>query len=394
MPHHDGMTSAPAPQAPEAPPAGVQGARPIELFFDLVFVFAVTQLSGVVAHPAGPDTYVQAALMFLSLMWMYDGYVWLSSNLSFDGDLDSWLYFLAMAGFLVMAVGIPDVRGAGGRPFGLGLLLVTVIHTVMFARVPNASARAILGIAPFNVASAALVLASTFASGALHWALWIGGVGVLLLATVTRREQAFELSPRHFVERHGLLILITLGESVMGLGLGVRGLVLDGPRLIYLLLGLLLAAHLWWGYFGPNHDRAEHHFISAAPERRNRMALLGFGYLHMAMMAGIILFAAAVEVGVHEPAHHAPGVGAWNLAAGLALFYAGHVAFRRVMAVGSGWLRVLISVLCGLSVILGLTTSALGQLVACAAVIVVITLLEDYAGLDRGATGSGAETGT
>lgn len=292
----------------------MQSARPVELFFDLVFVYAVTQLSGVVAHAEGPETYVQAALMFMSLMWMYDGYVWLSSNMTFERDLDSWLYFLAMAGFLIMAVGIPDVRGAGGLPFGLGLLLVTVIHITMFARVPNAGAQAILGIAPFNVGSAVLVLASTFAAGPLHWALWSAGVGVLLLATAFRREQAFELSPQHFVERHGLLIIVTLGESVMGLGLGVRGLPLDGAHLTYLLLGLLLAAHLWWGYFGPNHDRVEHHFVMAEPVRRNRMALLGFGYLHMVMMAGIILVAAAAEVGIHEPAHHAPEAGAWNLA--------------------------------------------------------------------------------
>lgn len=373
--------------------AGVESTRPVELFFDLVFVFAVTQLSAVVAHPSGALTYVQAGLMFLSLMWMYDGYVWLSSNLDFESDLDSWLYFLAMAGFLVMALGIPDVRGAGGPPFGLGLLLVTVIHAVIFSRVPNTSARAIAQIAPYNLASAGLVLASTFSAGTLHWALWIAGIGAPVIATVFRRERSFALSPRHFVERHGLLIIVTLGESLMALGQGVRGQPLDGARLLYLLLGLLLAAHLWWAYFGPNRDRVERQFVRAEPGRRNRMALVGFGYLHMVMMAGIILIAAALEVGVHDPAHHASDAAAWNLAAGLALFYGAHVAFRHVMGIASGRQRVAVAVLCAASAPLGLTISAMAQLVACCALIVVVTLLEDYAGKDAGA-GTSGETST
>lgn len=170
----------------------------------------------------------------------------------------------------------------------------------------------------------------------------------------------------------------------MRLGLGLRGLPLYGERLAYLLLGPL-AAHPWWEYFGPNHDRVEAQFVGTSPARRNRMALLGFGYLHLVTMAGIILFAVALEVGVHEPGHHAPFPVAFNLAVGLAVLYAGHTLFRHVLGAGVGWLQVVISAVCAAGMLLGLHGSALLHLAVTAAVIVVVTLIEDYAGPDRGA---------
>lgn len=106
----------------------VQNARPLELFFDLVFVFAVTQLTGLISHPHGWLDYLQALLVFLTMMWMYDGFLWLTSNLDLEADRDTWLLGLAMVGFFVMALGIPTIGGAGGLPYALGYMLVVVLH--------------------------------------------------------------------------------------------------------------------------------------------------------------------------------------------------------------------------------------------------------------------------
>ncbi|WP_243398412.1 low temperature requirement protein A [Deinococcus koreensis] len=356
----------------------VQRVRPLELFFDLVFVYTITHLTNLIAHPHGALDYLQAALIFLSLMWMYDGFVWLSSNLELDADAEYWLMFAAMVTFFVMALGIPTIRGDGGVVFGLGLLLVTALHTGLFSRSATSSAQAIWGIAPYNFASALLVFSAAFVGGVWHWALWLAAIGVLILATLKRREQAFALSPRHFAERHGLLIIIALGESVVALGLGAAGLPITPGLLAYAALGLLLAALVWWSYFGPDHERAERAFERAGAADRNRMALRGYGYSHMGMMSGIIMIAAGLEVGIHGPGEEDGAAWAWNLAVGLALYFLSDVAFRRSLGLGPGRLRLLVGALALATVPVGLSSGPLWQLLAAVLVVALLSVVEDY----------------
>lgn len=154
--------------------AGIRQVGTIELFFDLVLVFAATQITGLIGHPHGPADYLKAVLVFLSLMWIYDGHLWLTSNVAIQERRDRWLFFVAMAGFFVMALGIPSVFGPGGLPYalGLGLGLVTAIHAVLVGRAANSSAAAIRGVAPYNLASAALVLTAALVPEVWRWPLW------------------------------------------------------------------------------------------------------------------------------------------------------------------------------------------------------------------------------
>ncbi|UQN06170.1 low temperature requirement protein A [Deinococcus sp. QL22] len=356
--------------------APVQRVGTIELFFDLVFVFALTQLTSLVAHPHGPADYGKALLVFMTLMWIYDGYVWLGGNVEFGGERQRRLIFVAMGGFFVMALSIPTVFDGGGLPYALGLLTVTSIHALMFKTSHNSSAQAIWQIAPYNFGAALLVLAAAFVHPPYDWPLWAAAVATLLSSTLLGRERQFQLSPRHFVERHGLIIIIALGESIVAVGSGVGKLALTGPLLGYGVLALMLSALLWWTYFHRDDARAEHIFLHAHPKERSRMAILGYGYGHFAMVCGIILIAAGLKVGVVHPTGHPDAVGIWNLTFGITLYLLGDVIYRRALGIGPGWVRLLLAAALLLTIPVGLIYGALPHLVLCVLLLTSLLWIE------------------
>ncbi len=376
----NGMTSFPVSATPQD--AGIQRATTIELFFDLVLVFAATQLTSLIGHPHGPEDYLKAGLVFVSLLWIYDGFVWLTSNLEVQTRRERWLMFVAMAGFFLMALGIPTIFGAGGLPYALGLLLVTGIHTALFARATNSSAAAIWGVAPYNFGSALLILAAAFAPLPWRWALWGAAVLLLIMVSLLRRETQFSLSPRHFAERHGLLMIVALGESIVALGLGARELPLNAELLVYAALGLFVSVGLWWTYFDRDDQRAEYLLAAAPAEQRARMALQGFGFGHFAMIFGIILIAAGLEVGIQHPTEHAEAASAFNLAAGLSVYLLGDLYYRRVLDIGPGGVRLLAAGLALLTIPLGLFISALAQVVAVLVVLAALWFVEGRSASD------------
>jgi low temperature requirement protein LtrA len=365
-----------APPQPVAEP-GIQRVSTVELYFDLVFVFAITQLTSLVEHPHGPGDYAKALLVFMTLMWIYAGYAWLTSNLAIERPWQRQLLFVAMAGFFVMALSVPDVFEAGGLPYALGLLGVTAIHAYLFTTAPTTGARAIWGIAGFNFTAALLVFAAAFVRPPWDWPLWTAAVAVLLIATVKRREENFEISPAHFVERNGLLLIVALGESVVAVGVGASGLPLDAALVVAAVLALFLSASIWWTYFDRDDRRAEHQMTAASPAERARMALLGFGYAHFVMILGIVLIAAGLEVGIAHSSGPAEPVGVWNLAAGLAIYLVGDTLYRRVLRIGPGRLRLLIAALACATVPLGLTLGVLAQIAACVLLLQPLWLVDE-----------------
>ncbi|THF69650.1 low temperature requirement protein A [Deinococcus sp. Arct2-2] len=175
--------------------APVQRVGTIELFFDLVFVFALTQLTSLVTHPHGPADYGKALLVFMTLIWIYNGYLWLGGNIELGGESRRRLTFAAMAGFFIMALSIPTVFDAGGLPYALGLLTVTTIHVLLFRTSKNSSARAIWLVAPYNFGAVVFVLAAAFVHPPYDWPLWVAAVATLMFSSVQTRQYGFQLSP-------------------------------------------------------------------------------------------------------------------------------------------------------------------------------------------------------
>lgn len=317
---------------PQPRPADDARVSNVELFFDLVFVFTITQLTRLVDQSRGPLDLFGAFLVLVLVWWMYAGYAWLINATGAEGGM-RFVLLAAMAGFLVMALSLPTFFTQGGPWFGLAYLAVVLLHSGSFAvRGGRAAWGAVLGILVINASAAGLAIAAGLAPPAWRWAYLLGGASMFILSTLLQGEREFSVNPGHFAERHGLVILIALGESVFGIGSGAAGQAFAWDSLAGVLLSLVLVAGLWWAYFGGDDARAEHRLVEARPQDRPRMALLGYWYAHLAMIAGIVLVATGLKRTVGQ-AGAAPPATAWLLGGGVAVYLAGGALFRWIMGI-------------------------------------------------------------
>lgn len=304
----------------------------IELFFDLVFVFGVTQITHLVEHVHSMWELWRALLVLTLVWWMFAAYAWLT-NSTRPGHFVRLVMIVAMGGFLVMALAVPRVFGEDGLAFALAYLFVVAVHAAAFVVTGGVAAwRGMLEVGPFNLGAGLLVLAAGILEVEWEWVFFVLAVLLLVAATVLHRERRFTVRPDHFAERHALVVLIALGESIVAIGTGAQGLALDGHTVAAVLLSLFLIATLWWSYFDHDDVRAEHALRAMTPERRSRAGLIGYWYGHLVMLAGIVLIATALKEIV---AHGEQGAlwSAWVLASGVAVYLAGDVFFRYVLTI-------------------------------------------------------------
>ncbi len=348
----------------------------LELFFDLIFVFTITQVTGLVVNAHQPADYFQAFLVLTMIWWMYAGYVWLTNNVNIQQPVIRLMLLTAMAGFLLMALAVPKVFGPSGLVFGLAYMLVVLIHTVGFRYSDSPdSARAIQQIAPFNLAAAGLLVVAGLMQTTWAWVFWVLAIAVLLSASLMPFERGFAVNTRHFTERHGLVVLIVLGESVIAIGAGVGDQALSPQILLVAVMGLALVAALWWSYFGQDDSRGEHALSAVSGIQRSKMAGLAYGYGLLFVIAGILVVAAGVKqllAHLHEPYP----ASVWNLGMGMSLYFFGLGQFRRILGFGQGWLRFGLSGLALLSIPIGLAVGGLLQLIGVVVVMVVMLVLE------------------
>jgi low temperature requirement protein LtrA len=368
-------------------PGDEEPVTSLELFFDLVFVFAITQLTDLLLTSRGLDGYGNAALVLALSWWMYDGYAWLTNNVGPTSVSTRLPILVAMAGFLVMAISTPDAFGSGRWLFATAYLLVTVVHALSFGRSAlGGSARAILGILPVNLGAASLLLVAALLPPHVRWVAWLGAVLVLVLSIATRRESGFALRPDHFAERHQLLIIIALGETVVAIGAAGERRLTHPSVLLTVLLSLALIAALWWVYFGLDSDHGLQ-AMDEAGERATTLAIWGYSVSHLLHIAGLVLLAAALHVTVHVPGHRLGTKMAVTMAAGTALFLMGEVLFERRLRLGSGLRLTVAGACCAGPALVGLAAPAVVELT-------LLTML--VAGLVgvREAFGSGADKQT
>ncbi|HXT36781.1 MAG TPA: low temperature requirement protein A [Chloroflexota bacterium] len=342
----------------------------LELFFDLVFVFTITQLTTVLAREPNVRGVLQVALMLGVIWWMYGGYAWLTNAVAPDRAERRLLLFGGMAAFLVLALALPRAFSDSGPAFGLAYLAVVSVHTVMFTRASSArTVRAIVRLAPYNLVSALVVLLACLIGGTAEYLLWALAVVLEWVTPRLSSTSGFEIAPAHFVERHGLVVLIAIGESVVAIGSGAIGLRVDLPRAGVAVLGLLLSACLWWTYFGGDDQRAEHALTEATPDRRPSLALSAFGYWHLPMLLGIIAIASALREIVGHAFTDLTDARAFALAGGVALFLLGDVFYRRSLGIGSNHWRAGMGALALATIPLGAAVAATAQLAALVALL-------------------------
>jgi low temperature requirement protein LtrA len=361
-----------ADQTPAEPTETVRVST-IELFFDLVFVFAITQLTTLLAHDPTAVGLVRVLLIFGTLWWMYGGYAWLTNAVPPTRLLLRLLILVGMAGFLVVALAIPTAFDRGGVAFGLGYLLVTLVHTGMFLLSSQETVlRAIRRLGPVNAVTAIMLVAAGFADGAVQWILWSAAFLLLWGSPVFVAVEGFHIQATHFVERHGLIVLIALGESIVAVSIGVAADELHAGSILIAVLGLALAAALWWLYFDGEDERAEQAMHSAPGGRVQWLALYGF----LPVLGGIIVFAAGVKNAVGHHGEPLAASTAWLLAGGVAGYVAGLAWFRRCLGIGPVGPRLAIAAAVLPTALVGLTATPEAQLGVLAAIVVAGIMAE------------------
>jgi low temperature requirement protein LtrA len=360
----------------EPPPDGDQPLRvsTLELFFDLVFVFAITQLTGILARDMTLAAGLRVLLIFGVLWWMYGGYVWLSNARTPSRTPERLLMLVGMAGFLIIGLAIPHAFGRDGVAFGLGYLIVVGIHTWLYHRVNKNIAR----VAPFNVAAALLVIGAGLVGGQAAYGLWAAALAVQVLSPLIIRVRGrFAIQPSHFVERHSALVIIVFGESVADIGIGAAGHAVTVALALSAGLGLALSAALWWSYFGAGDDeRAEQAMLRADPAARPALALAAYFYAYIPMLLGIVALSAGVKQAIVSTRTATLGSCA-ALACGVALFIVGSAAFRRALRIGVQKYRLTAAAVSLAACVVGVTVSVAAEIALLAAIVAATLVLEE-----------------
>jgi low temperature requirement protein LtrA len=308
----------------------------LELFFDLVFVFTITQLTSVLVHEPTWTGAFQVTLMLGVIFWMYGGYAWLTNAVALDRVSRRLTLLTAMAALLVVALSVPGAFSGSGATFGMAYLAVVLIHLATFVRAAGVSvAQAMRGLAPFNLGTAGLVLAGGIAGGTLQYVLWSAAFALEWISPRLIDDSGFIIEPGHFVERHGLVVIIAIGESVVAVGIGAGGLPVDAGLVADAVLGLALTACLWWSYFGEDDDAAEAAMRAAPVAARPRLAIDAFGYAYLPILLGVVLTAAGLKHVTGRPFEPLDTPWALMLGGGSAVFLLGEAWFRRALRLGA-----------------------------------------------------------
>ena len=304
---------------------------PLELFFDLVFVFAFTQVTTVFLHDETWAGLGRGLLILAALWWAWASYAWLTNTVDAGRDAVLGAVLVAMAAMFVAALAVPEAFGRHGVLFGVTFLIVAVMHlalNVLSARGQPDRLAGILRFAPTSLAGATLIFAAGFTGGAFRTALWILALAVGFLGPLVIGVDGWNLAPAHFVERHGLIVIIAIGESLVAMGLGARSTGLGAGVVVAAVLGFVVAASFWLAYFDFFPVRLQQLLTDRQGADRVALARDVYTYLHLLMVAGIALFAFAVDVTLAHVGDELDTVPAFALCVGPALYLSAFVLLR------------------------------------------------------------------
>jgi low temperature requirement protein LtrA len=368
---------------PEEPAQTSIRVSTLELFFDLVFVFTITQLAETLAEHLTLATLGNVMLILFVVWWMYSGYAWLTNAVAPNSTTRRTLLLTGMAGFLVMALAIPEAFGEYGWLFGVSYLVVNLVHSALFQQAGQAARVAMRVITPMNILAALLVLAGGFLPEPYRHLCWIAAPIIQVLAGYVHRIEMHSIVAGHFVERHGLVVIIAIGESIISIGVGFHGVHLGLGAILVAVLGLCIAYYLWWYYFAGDDARSERVLAGTSdPFRRARLALNAWGYAHYLMLLGIVV----LSVGIKKTVGHAFEELHWGqavaLGGGVALYIVGHAVFLHVLGLRGVPHRLVAAALVLATIPLG-HVSALAQLAAIPIIMAAVAIVEDLPGVRR-----------
>jgi low temperature requirement protein LtrA len=302
---------------------------PLELFFDLVFVFALTQVTALMSEDPTWGGLGRGLLILSALWWAWGAYAWLTNYVAAEEDVERLLILAVMGAFLIAALAVPEAFGDDALVFGIAYAAARWLHIFIFAEAnEDVDARdAIRRLARTALPAPALLIGAAFLDGTAQVLVWVLALSVDFAGPYVFGVRGFRISPGHFAERFALIVIIALGESIVAIGTGLQG-ELDAGTVSAALLGLLLAFALWWAYFDVVAIVAERRFRASEGYRRLRIARDAYSYLHLPMIAGIVLVALGVKKTLGDVDEQLKTIPSVALFGGVALYYAGHLGFR------------------------------------------------------------------
>jgi low temperature requirement protein LtrA len=328
---------------PTPPDASV---TPLELFFDLVFVFALTQVTAMMAADLTTQGIVRGLLVLALLWWSWTGYAWLSNVVRADEGSVRLVLLVAMVPMFVLALSIPesfdDLPGGLYGPVVLAVCYFAfrLMHLVMFwaiSRDDPVLRAQVLRFAPSMVAATTLLLVAAALDGTAQTLMWLAALVADYVGTLLGGASGWRIrSAGHFAERHGLIIIVALGESIVAIGVGVAALPISWPIVVAAFLGLSVSAALWWTYFDVSALDGEHALAEEPEATRARLARDAYTFLHVPLIAGIVLLALGMKKVleyVGDFSHYTltdplAAVPLYALLGGVALFLLGQVGFE------------------------------------------------------------------
>jgi low temperature requirement protein LtrA len=355
--------------------------EPLELFFDLVFVFALTQVTARLADDLSWGGLLRGLLVLAAIWWAWAAYAWLTNEVDGRRRGVRLAIFGAMIAMLLASLAIPGAFEDDALLFALAYLGVRVAHIGLFAAgTEHVDVRdAARALAVTALTAPALLLVATAFDGTAQVVIWIVALALDYAGGGLRGIGGWRLSPGHFAERHSLVVIIALGESIVAIGVGAHGIALDGGELLAAALGVVVAACLWWVYFDGALERVEErlHALPAGRER-NELARDSFSFLHLAIVAGIVLLALGVKKTLEHVDDDLKLIAAVGLCGGVALYLLADVAFRRRTLRLVEAPRLAAAAACAAVLPLATAVPALAALAIVAAICIALVVYESF----------------
>jgi low temperature requirement protein LtrA len=356
-----------------------QRVTPLELFFDLVFVFGFTQVTTVLSDDPTWGGLGHGLLILAALWWAWAAYAWLTNTVDPGEDAVWGAILVAMAAMFVAALAVPEAFDRHGVVFGVAFLIVNVVWLTLYALAARGDRdllAAILRNAPSALAGAALIVAAGFVQGGLRPTLWLAALAVGLFGPLLGGISGWRVQPAHFVERHGLIVIIAIGESLIAIGLGARSTEIGTGMIVAAVLGLVVTTSFWLAYFDFFPIRGQQMLADRSGAQRTALARDAYTYLHLPMVAGIVLFAFAMKTTLAHVGDELDTIPALGLCGGPALYLLAYVALRLRVSRTLGRGRLIAAVACALLFPIAVVVPALVALALVAAVWVAFDAYE------------------
>ncbi len=304
---------------------------PLELFFDLVFVLAITQCTALMAEDPTWRGIARGLVVLGLLWWSWVGYAWLTSVVDPDEGGVRLVLFAAMAALLVTSLCVPDAYGDLGPTMAIAYGSVRAAHIVLFvlaSRDDPGLRHSVVGLGVSTAVGVTILVAGSLLDSDARLALWVTALAFDMAGPLVIDTSGWRLVAGHFAERHGLIIIVALGESIVAIGVGAEAGV-DGGVIAAAIFGIAIACAFWWAYFDVAALAVARRLAEIEPaQARNEPARDGFSYLHLPMVAAVVL----VALGMKSTLAHVGDPLAWETAAalggGAALYLLAQVAFK------------------------------------------------------------------